>query len=107
VGTYAPGNLPKATVNLNKLKGNLKSALEGLATGDIAGPVSLSEGRSVVKVTDKAQLDHALLESTLKLKQVVVKSPESALDDLKEQKVNCLNFDKLADNLKLQKCRRI
>jgi hypothetical protein len=96
-----PIKVRKATVNLNQLKGNLKSALEGLETGDIAGPVSLSEGYSIVKVIDKVQLDHALLESTLKLKQVVVKSSESSLDDLKEQKVNCLNFDKLADNLKL------
>ncbi|MCA4774662.1 SurA N-terminal domain-containing protein [Wolbachia endosymbiont of Mansonella ozzardi] len=96
-----PIKMRKATVNLNQLKGNLKSALEGLETGDIAGPVSLSKGYSIVKVTDKVQLDHALLESTLKLKQVVVKSSESSLDDLKEQKVNCLNFDKLADNLKL------
>ena len=31
----------------------------------------------------------------------MVKSSESSLDDLKEQKVSCLNFDKLADNLKL------
>ncbi|MCA4774328.1 SurA N-terminal domain-containing protein [Wolbachia endosymbiont of Mansonella perstans] len=96
-----PIKMRKATVNLNQLKGNLKSALEGLETGDIAGPVSLSKGYSIVKVTDKVQLNHALLESTLKLKQVVVKSSESSLDDLKEQKVNCLNFDKLADNLKL------
>ncbi|MDG7056867.1 MAG: SurA N-terminal domain-containing protein [Wolbachia endosymbiont of Penenirmus auritus] len=96
-----PIKMRKATVNLNQLKGNLKSALEGLETGDIAGPVSLSEGYSIVKVIDKVQLDHALLESTLKLKQVVVESSESSLDDLKEQKVNCLNFDKLADNLKL------
>ncbi|WCR59439.1 MAG: Chaperone SurA [Wolbachia endosymbiont of Ctenocephalides felis wCfeF] len=96
-----PIKMRKATVNLNQLKGNLKSALEGLETGGIAGPVSLSEGYSIVKVIDKVQLDHALLESTLKLKQVVVKSSESSLDDLKEQKVNCLNFDKLADNLKL------
>ncbi|MDR3131673.1 MAG: SurA N-terminal domain-containing protein [Rickettsiales bacterium] len=96
-----PIKMRKATVNLNQLKGNLKSALEGLETGDIAGPVSLSEGYSIVKVIDKVQLDHTLLESTLKLKQVVVKSSESSLDDLKEQKVNCLNFDKLADNLKL------
>ena len=99
--TEPPIKMRKATVNLNQLKGNLRSALEGLETGDIAGPVSLSEGYSIVKVIDKAQLDHALLESTLKLKQVVVKSSESSLDDLKEQKVNCLNFDKLADNLKL------
>lgn len=96
-----PIKMRKATVNLNQLKGNLKSTLEGLETDDIAGPVSLSEGYSIVKVIDKVQLDHALLESTLKLKQVVVKSSESSLDDLKEQKVNCLNFDKLADNLKL------
>ncbi|MGL9761526.1 MAG: SurA N-terminal domain-containing protein [Wolbachia sp.] len=96
-----PIKMRKATVNLNQLKGNLKSALEGLETGNIAGPVSLSEGYSIVKVIDKVQLDHTLLESTLKLKQVVVKSSESSLDDLKEQKVNCLNFDKLADNLKL------
>lgn len=96
-----PIKMRKATVNLNQLKGNLRSALEGLETGDIAGPVSLSEGYSIVKVIDKVQLDHALLESTLKLKQVVVKSSESSLDDFKEQKVNYLNFDKLADNLKL------
>ncbi|MDR1139978.1 MAG: SurA N-terminal domain-containing protein [Rickettsiales bacterium] len=100
-----PIKMCKATVNLNQLKGNLKSALEGLETGDIAGPVSLSEGYSIVKVIDKVQLDHTLLESTLKLKQVVVKSSESSLDDLKEQKVNCLNFDKLADNLKLQNAK--
>ncbi|MEY2392701.1 SurA N-terminal domain-containing protein [Wolbachia endosymbiont of Tettigetta isshikii] len=96
-----PIKMRKATVNLNQLKGNLKSALEGLETGEIAGPVSLNEGYTIVKVMDKVQLDYALLESTLKLKQVVVKSSESSLDDLKEQKVNCLNFDKLADNLKL------
>ncbi|MGL9682115.1 MAG: SurA N-terminal domain-containing protein [Wolbachia sp.] len=96
-----PIKMRKATVNLNQLKGNLKSALEGLETGNIAGPISLSEGYSIVKVIDKIQLDHPLLESTLKLKQIVVKSSESSLDALKEQEVNCLNFDKLADNLKL------
>ncbi len=31
----------------------------------------------------------------------MVEGSESLLDNLKEQKVNCLNFDKLADNFKL------
>ncbi|QIT36035.1 SurA N-terminal domain-containing protein [Wolbachia endosymbiont of Brugia pahangi] len=97
----APIKMRKVTVNLNQLKGNLKSILEGLKTGDIAGPVSSSEDYSIVKVIDKVQLNHAMLESTLKLKQIVVKDSESLLDNLKEQKVNCLNFDELADNFNL------
>ncbi|WP_341818877.1 SurA N-terminal domain-containing protein [Wolbachia endosymbiont (group B) of Ennomos erosarius] len=97
----SPIKIRKATVNLSQLKGKLKSVLEGLETGDLAGPFSFSEGYSVIKVIDKVQLNHALLESTLKLKQIVVEGSESLLDSLKEQKVNCLNFDKLADNFKL------
>ncbi|WP_265034898.1 MULTISPECIES: SurA N-terminal domain-containing protein [unclassified Wolbachia] len=97
----SPIKIRKATVNLSQLKGKLKGVLEGLEISDIAGPVSFSEGYSVIKVIDKVQLNHALLESTLKLKQIVVEGSESLLDSLKEQKVNCLNFDKLADNFKL------
>ncbi|BEP31561.1 MAG: hypothetical protein WBIAU1_10390 [Wolbachia endosymbiont of Drosophila biauraria] len=97
----SPIKMRKATVNLSQLKGKLKSVLEGLETSDIAGPCSLSEGYSVIKVIDKVQLNHALLESTLKLKQIVVEGSESLLDNLKEQKVSCLNFDKLADNFNL------
>ncbi|WP_353287146.1 SurA N-terminal domain-containing protein [Wolbachia endosymbiont (group B) of Gerris lacustris] len=91
----------KATVNLSQLKGNLKDVLEGLKISDVADPISLSEGYSVIKVIDKVQLDHTLLESTLKVKQVVVKDSESLLSNFKEQKVSCLNFDKLADDFKL------
>ncbi|NSM56366.1 peptidylprolyl isomerase [Wolbachia endosymbiont of Atemnus politus] len=96
-----PIRMRKATVNLSQLKGSLKSVLEESETGDVAGPISLNEGYSIIKVIDKVQLDHTLLESTLKLKQIVVKDSESLLNNLKEQKVNCLNFDELADNLKL------
>ncbi|WP_419214485.1 SurA N-terminal domain-containing protein [Wolbachia endosymbiont of Rhagoletis cingulata] len=91
----------KATVNLSQLKGTLKDVLERLEISDVAGPVSLSEGYSVIKVIDKVQLDHTLLKSTLKLKQVVVEGSESLLSNFKEQKVSCLNFDKLADDFKL------
>ncbi len=91
----------KTTVNLNQLKGNLKGILERLETGDVAGPVNLSEGYSIIKVIDKVQLDYALLESTLELKQIIVKDSEDLLNNLKKQKVNCLNFDELASNLKL------
>lgn len=91
----------KATVNLSQLKGNLKDVLERLEISDVAGPISLSEGYSVIKVIDKVQLDHTLLKSTLKLKQVVVEGSESLLSNFKEQKVSCLNFDKLADDFKL------
>ncbi|WP_353275971.1 SurA N-terminal domain-containing protein [Wolbachia endosymbiont (group B) of Xylocampa areola] len=93
--------MSKATVNLSQLKGKLKDVLEGLEISDVAGPVSLSEGYSVIKVIDKVQLDHTLLKSTLKLKQVVVEGSESLLSSFKEQKVSCLNFDKLADDFKL------
>ncbi|MDR0773343.1 MAG: SurA N-terminal domain-containing protein [Wolbachia pipientis] len=91
----------KATVNLSQLKDKLKSVLERLETGDIAGPFSFSEGYSIIKVIDKVQLNYALLESTLKLKQIVVEGSESLFSNFKEQKVNCLNFDKLADDFKL------
>lgn len=91
----------KAIVNLSQLKGTLKDVLERLEISDVAGPVSLSEGYSVIKVIDKVQLDHTLLKSTLKLKQVVVEGSESLLSNFKEQKVSCLNFDKLADDFKL------
>ncbi len=97
----SPIKMRKTTVNLNQLKGNLKGILEKLETGDVAGPVNLSEGYSIIKVIDKVQLDYALLESTLELKQVIVKDSEDLLNNLKKQKVNCLNFDKLASNLKL------
>lgn len=91
----------KATVNLSQLKGTLKDVLERLEINDVAGPISLSEGYSVIKVIDKVQLDHTLLESILKVKQVVVKDSENLLSNFKEQKVSCLNFDKLADDFKL------
>lgn len=91
----------KATVNLSQLKGTIKDVLERLEISDVAGPISLSEGYSVIKVIDKVQLDHTLLESILKVKQVVVKDSENLLSNFKEQKVSCLNFDKLADDFKL------
>ncbi|WP_265024857.1 MULTISPECIES: SurA N-terminal domain-containing protein [unclassified Wolbachia] len=91
----------KATVNLSQIKGTLKDVLERLEINDAAGPISLSEGYSVIKVIDKVQLDHTLLESILKVKQVVVKDSENLLSNFKEQKVSCLNFDKLADDFKL------
>uniref|UniRef100_A0A3B0J1H3 Chaperone SurA n=1 Tax=Wolbachia endosymbiont of Aleurodicus floccissimus TaxID=2152762 RepID=A0A3B0J1H3_9RICK len=91
----------KATVNLSQLKGTLKDVLERLEINDVAGPISLSEGYSVIKVIDKVQLDHTLLESILKVKQIVVKDSENLLSNFKEQKVSCLNFDKLADDFKL------
>ncbi|MGL9759369.1 MAG: SurA N-terminal domain-containing protein, partial [Wolbachia sp.] len=91
----------KATVNLSQLKGNFKSVLERLEIGDITDPVSFSGGYSVIKVIDKVQLGYTLLESTLKVKQVVVKDSESLLNNFKEQKVSCSNFDKLADDFKL------
>ncbi|MGL9757373.1 MAG: SurA N-terminal domain-containing protein [Wolbachia sp.] len=91
----------KATVNLSQLKGSLKDTLKGLKISDVADPVSLSEGYSVIKVIDKVQLDHTLLESILKVKQVMVKDSENLLSNFKEQKVSCLNFDKLADDFKL------
>ncbi len=91
----------KATVNLSQLKGTLKDILERLEINDVAGPISLSEGYSIIKVIDKVQLDHTLLESILKVKQVVVKDSENLLSNFKEQKVSCLNFDKLADDFKL------
>ncbi|WP_375603891.1 SurA N-terminal domain-containing protein [Wolbachia endosymbiont of Anurida maritima] len=97
----SPIKMRKATVNLSQLKDKLKSVLERLETGDIAGPFSFSEGYSIIKVIDKVQLNYALLESTLKLKQIVVEGSESLLNNFKEQKVNCLNFDKLADDFKL------
>ncbi len=97
----SPIKMRKATVNLSQLKDKLKSVLERLETGDIAGPVSFSKGYSVIKVIDKVQLNYALLESTLKLKQIVVEGSESLLNNFKEQKVSCLNFDKLADDFKL------
>lgn len=93
--------MSKATVNLSQLKGKLKDVLEGLEISDVAGPVSLSKGYSVIKVIDKVQLNHTMLKSTLKLKQVVVEGSESLLSNFKEQKVSCLNFDKLADDFKL------
>ncbi|QJT94466.1 SurA N-terminal domain-containing protein [Wolbachia endosymbiont of Diaphorina citri] len=91
----------KATVNLSQLKGTLKDVLERLEISDVAGPISLSEGYSVIKVIDKVQLDHTLLESILKVKQVMVKASENLLSNFKEQKVSCLNVDKLADDFKL------
>ncbi|WP_265015019.1 SurA N-terminal domain-containing protein [Wolbachia endosymbiont (group B) of Camptogramma bilineatum] len=93
--------MSKATVNLSQPKGKLKDVLEGLEISDVAGPVSLSEGYSVIKVIDKVQLNHTMLKSTLKLKRVVVEGSESLLSSFKEQKVSCLNFDKLADDFKL------
>jgi hypothetical protein len=97
----SPIKMRKATVNLSQLKDKLKSVLERLEAGDIAGPVSFSGSYSVIKVMDKVQLSYALLESTLKLKQIVVEGSESLFSNFKEQKVNCLNFDKLADDFKL------
>lgn len=91
----------KATVNFSQLKGKLKDVLEGLEISDVAGPVSLSGDYSVIKVIDKVQLNHTMLDSTLKLKQVVVEGSESLLSNFQEQKVSCLSFDKLADDLKL------
>ncbi|WCR57935.1 SurA N-terminal domain-containing protein [Wolbachia endosymbiont of Ctenocephalides felis wCfeJ] len=103
----SPIKARKVTVNLSQLKGNLKGILERSETGSIVGPVSFSEGYSIIKVIDKVQLDHTLLESTLKLKQIVVKDSEGLLDNFKKQKVTCSNFDKLADNLKLPNAKEL
>ncbi|QKX01523.1 peptidylprolyl isomerase [Wolbachia endosymbiont of Cruorifilaria tuberocauda] len=98
----SPIKMRKMTVNLNQLKSNLRSILERLEINDITGPVNISEGYySVIKVIDKIKLDYALLESTLEVKHIMVRDSESLLDNLKKQKVNCLNFDKLADSLNL------
>lgn len=91
----------KTTVNLNQLKGKLKSILERLKVGDISGPENFGEGYSIIRIIDKVQLDHTLLASTVKFKQIIVEGPESLLNSLKKQKANCSNFGELASNLKL------
>jgi len=53
----SPIKMRKATVNLSQLKDKLKSVLERLEAGDIAGPVSFSGSYSVIKVMDKVQLE--------------------------------------------------
>ncbi|MDD9331957.1 MAG: SurA N-terminal domain-containing protein [Wolbachia sp.] len=95
----------KTTVSLNQLKGNLKGVLEGLEVGSVTDPISSSEGYSIIKVIEKIQLDHELLESTLRLRQVVVQDSENVLEDLRKQKVNCSNFDELASSLHLQNAK--
>ncbi|APR98741.1 SurA N-terminal domain-containing protein [Wolbachia endosymbiont of Folsomia candida] len=95
----------KTTVNLNQLKGKFKSVLESLEIGDVADPESIREGYSIIKIIDKVQLNHALLTSTLKLKQIIVEDSGSLLNSLKEQKANCSNFGELASNLKLPDTR--
>lgn len=42
-----------------------------------------------------------VLNSTLSLKQIIVKDSDGALENLKKQKANCSNFNKLTNDLKL------
>lgn len=91
----------KITVNLNQVKGELKNALEKLEIGEISDSIKSTEGYSVIKVIDKVKLDHGMLNSTLSLKQTIVNSSDNILEGLKKQKVNCSNFDTLANNFKL------
>lgn len=91
-------NARKTTVSLSKSKGELRNILEKLGASEVT---SFNKGNSVVKVLSKVRLDYELLESTLKIKQIVIKNSEDLLNNIKEQKVNCSNFDKLVDNFKL------
>lgn len=90
----------QTTVNLSQIKGELKNILEKLEVGDVADPIKSNEGYSVIKIIDKVKLDHALLESILKLKQAIIEGVESPSGKYKEQKINCLNFDEFAKNFK-------
>ncbi|QKX00827.1 peptidylprolyl isomerase [Wolbachia endosymbiont of Dipetalonema caudispina] len=97
-----PIKIREMTVNLNHLKDDIKNLLREFKIGDIVGPVSLREGYySIIKIIDKVQLNYTLLESTLKIKQIVIKDSESLLENFKKQQLNCLNFNKVANNLKL------
>lgn len=90
----------QTTVNLSQIKGELKNILEKLEVGDVADPIKSNEGYSVIKMIDKVRLDHALLESTLKLKQAIIEGLENPSEKYKEQKINCFNFDEFAKNFK-------
>ncbi|MCV3769146.1 MAG: SurA N-terminal domain-containing protein [Wolbachia pipientis] len=97
-----PIKIREMTVNLNHLKDDIKNLLRKFKIGDIVGPVSLREDYySIIKIIDKVQLNYTLLESTLKIKQIVIKDSESLLENFKKQQLNCLNFNKVANNLKL------
>ncbi|WCR54032.1 MAG: Chaperone SurA [Wolbachia endosymbiont of Ctenocephalides orientis wCori] len=90
----------QTTVNLSQIKDELKNILEKLEAGNVTDPIKSNEGYSVIKMVDKVKLDHALLESTLKLKQAIIESLEDPSGRYKEQKVNCLNFDEFAKSFK-------
>lgn len=94
-----------ATVSLNQIKGKLKDILREAKIDEIT---DYNEGPySFIRVTDRIKLDHGILNSTLSLKQIVVKDSESVLENLKKQKVNCSNFNKLANDLKLPKIKEL
>jgi peptidyl-prolyl cis-trans isomerase SurA len=103
----SPIKAHQTTVNLNQLKGKFKNILERLEIGDIADLRSSSEGYHIMKIIDKIQLSREFLESTLQLKQTMIKNSESVLNNLKEQKINCSNFDDLASSLKLTQIKEL
>ncbi|VVC31028.1 Trigger factor/SurA domain [Cinara cedri] len=94
-----------ATVSLNQSKGVLKDVLRKSKIDEIT---DYNEGPySFIRVNDKIQLDHGILNSTLNLKQIIVKDSESVLKNLKKKKVNCSNFNKLTHDLKLPNIKEL
>lgn len=94
-----------ATVSLNQSKGKLKDILRESKIDEIT---DYNEGPySFIRVTDKIKLDHGILNSTLSLKQIIVKDSESVIKNLKKKKVNCSNFNKLTNDLKLPNIKEL
>ncbi|XGA08037.1 MAG: SurA N-terminal domain-containing protein [Wolbachia endosymbiont of Xenopsylla cheopis] len=107
-------SVQKEALNIMLLPPKLQNVLGGLNIGDVSDPIAVDGAYLVVKVTDKIKFDPSLLDATLSLKQIYLlnnqenfKEYYEKLDDLKSQKVDCLMFDRVVENLGLPKVEKI
>ncbi len=110
--TRSTVSIQKEILNITQLPLKLQKILENLSIGDISDPVAIDNMYLIVKVTDKIKLDPSLTNTILNLKQIYLPSSQfeeyyKKLSDLKSQKVDCLTFNKAAEDLGLPEVEEI
>ncbi|WP_339048737.1 SurA N-terminal domain-containing protein [Candidatus Mesenet endosymbiont of Phosphuga atrata] len=107
-------SVQKEALSIMQLPSKLQNILGSLNVDDISDPIAVDGAYLVVKVTDKIKFDPSLLDATLSLKQIYLLNNQESfkeyyekLDDLKSQKVDCLMFDRVVENLGLPKVEKI
>ncbi|WP_339046249.1 SurA N-terminal domain-containing protein [Candidatus Mesenet endosymbiont of Agriotes lineatus] len=112
--TEFPVSIQKEALNIMQLPSKLQNMLGSLNIGDISDPIAVDGAYLVVKVADKIKFDPSLLDTTLSLKQIYLLNNQEKfkeycgkLDNLKNQKVDCLMFDRAVENLGLPKVEKI